>query len=242
MPTFPKWSNFFNQYLFVTESGIGVFRLCLYNYLFIHLFVFLPEVLSLLLCVPACVCVAIPRIQVRISKFWTKIDLRTLKVLIDIMLDRPWYSISFLILKQFLPIWASPVHLRCFCKYLFWLSLAFKSVPILVLCGVTLSIKWPTGQLVFGFWLDVEMRPDHINCANAHGERNVSTNKWHWTWQLTAQRWLAGRVVDHIGIYWSKVADGFVAFGVALIIWYDFDHRSYFAFITEKADHYDINS
>ena len=51
-------------------------------------------------------------------------------------------------------------------------------------------------------------------CANALGKWKVSTNKWQQlTWQLTSRRWLASKVVDHVGIYRTEV----VEFNVALV-------------------------
>ena len=72
-----------------------------------------------------CPCDKSPLIEVRISKFWPKMHLSTVKAPIDFGIDWPWYSVLFLISNQL--FFFQTLHLSFICVVLYIFSEAIAS-------------------------------------------------------------------------------------------------------------------
>ena len=77
-------------------------------------------------------------------------------------------------------------------------------------------------------WAVLERRPNHVN-------KRVVADIWPWhgrwyeyeifiasgtddTYYLENERWLFGHIIDHVGIYGSRVAEGLSASNVGLVM------------------------
>ena len=141
----------------------------------------------------------------------TKMYLSTVKIPINFGINWPGRSITFLISKPILLLNWSLFHLHWFCVYLVNPSLAFKSLPILVLyvlswkrrkasvvacaCGISNrgTLRLTVRILRTNWQFSLEHATEPWLCVQMHMENEP----YHQTgdngvdWQLTPEKWLA---------------------------------------------------